>query len=58
MTGIGKATWIEASLRSSYSTSASARAVLHWTHQRTALKPNVTSPFARNSPNERAIVAW
>src|SRR5262249_44858968 len=54
----GIATQIDGATRSSYSTSASASAVLQFTNQRTDLKPNVTRPAPTKAPNVRAISAW
>ena len=58
LSGIGNATVIDGSVRSSYSTSASASAVRQVQHQSTALNPNVTSPLAAKTPKARAISAW
>src|SRR6185437_1171001 len=40
----------------SYSTSASASAVLSWMHQYTGRSPLYTAPFSMNSNNKRTIV--
>ena len=53
----GNFTQIDSSVRSSYSTSASASAVWSETHQCTGFNPLYTPPRAKKRPSSRMIVA-